>query len=86
MYDRHPSPFSIINYSDTAENSAMHEDCQTPPFEVHPDVSGSMCTEHSECNKEKTASAPVPAEGAKLASMCISGELCMHVHRINACI
>ena len=59
--------------SDTAESSAMHEDGQNPSFEVHPDdESGSVRTEHSECNK-------VPAEGAKLPSMCISGELSMHV-------
>lgn len=63
----------------------MREYREGPTFEALPDdESGSVHAEHSECNTEETAYAPVPAEGVQPMPMHSSGELCMCVHRTNA--
>ena len=57
----------------------MHEYLEGPTLEVlADDESGSVHTEHSGCNTEMTAYAPVPAEGVLPMPMHNSGELCMY--------
>ena len=76
-------PFTITSLSTSlsgdSETSVMHEYWEGPTFEVlADDESGSVHTEHSGCNAETTAFAPVPAEGIQPMPVHNSGELCMY--------
>ena len=76
-------PFTIsflsTSLSGDSATSAMHEYLESPTVEALPgDESESVHTEHSGCNTEKTAFAPVTAEGVQPMLMHNSGELCMY--------
>ena len=71
--------FLSTSLSGDIATSAMQEYLECPTVEaLADDESESVHTEHSGCNTEKTASAPVPAEGVQPMLMHNSGELCMY--------